>query len=89
MREILTSGLMSGDGKRATASRSRTAPVLDSTTAPVLDSTQHPALICAKRASASLRLVSVLDVSVEVRLRGLRLRAWYPHTFGCVKLRAW
>ena len=31
MREIRTSGLMSGDGKRATASRSRTAPVLDST----------------------------------------------------------
>jgi hypothetical protein len=31
MRETRTSGLMSGDGKRATASRSRTAPVLDST----------------------------------------------------------
>ena len=31
MREIRTSGLMSGDEKRATASRSRTAPVLDST----------------------------------------------------------
>jgi hypothetical protein len=31
MREIRTSGLMSGDGKRATASRSRTAPILDST----------------------------------------------------------
>src|SRR5438309_225478 len=31
MRAIRTSGLMSGDGKRATASRSRTAPVLDST----------------------------------------------------------
>jgi hypothetical protein len=31
MRETRTSGLMSGDGKRTTASRSRTAPVLDST----------------------------------------------------------
>jgi len=31
MRAIRTSGLMSGDGKRATASRSRTAPILDST----------------------------------------------------------
>ena len=81
MREIRTSGLMSGDGKRATAGRSRTAPVLDST--------QHPARICAKRASAPLRLAGVLDVSVEVRLRGLGPRVSYPHTFGCVKLRAW
>ena len=31
MLEMGTSGLMSGDGKRATASRSRTAPALDST----------------------------------------------------------
>jgi len=31
MREIRTSGLMSGDEKRATDIRSRTAPVLDST----------------------------------------------------------
>src|SRR5438270_754369 len=31
MREIRTSGLMSGERKRATASRPRTAPFLDST----------------------------------------------------------
>src|SRR3954469_20381545 len=33
MREIRTSGLMSGERKRATASRPRTAPFLDSTRA--------------------------------------------------------
>src|SRR4051794_32153901 len=35
MREIRTSGLMSGERKRATASRPRTAPFLDSTCRPL------------------------------------------------------
>lgn len=36
MRYLRLSGLMSGDGKRANAKRSRTAPILASTTSPVL-----------------------------------------------------
>jgi len=41
MREIRTSGLMSGDGKRGDASASVLAPILDSTSIPYFQRERH------------------------------------------------
>ena len=55
MRAIRTSGLMSGERNRATASRPRTAPFLDST--------QRLAATRDRRAFTALRSTAVLEIS--------------------------
>jgi hypothetical protein len=71
MREIRTSGLMSGEGKRACANGSRTAPLLDSkkrhilvdTLGLMLHAIVHPADIpqFAKTVAKALPRISILE----------------------------